>query len=870
MPAKDPMQSTDIRSKFFAFFSSKNHTQVESSSLIPAQDPTILFTNAGMNQFKDLFLGLEKRSYTKAVSIQKCVRAGGKHNDLDNVGFTKRHLTFFEMMGNFSFGDYFKKEAIMYAWEFLTEHIGLPKEHLYVTVFETDDQAYDIWHTIVGVPKEKIYRLGAESNFWQMGDVGPCGPCTEIFVDRGSTYGDDKESPATGGERFLEVWNLVFMQYDRQLDGSLVPLKQTGVDTGMGLERLACVVQNKNSVYHTDLFYPIIQATEQLIGQSYNNQPDDLKAAFHVLADHIRSTTFLIAAGCIPSNEGRGYVLRKIIRRAALFTQKLTQKNIFPELSKTVIEQYGSLYKELEENRELIWNTLHNETEKFTANLIRGMELLEKLFQDHQATKKITGLDAFKLYDTYGFPFEITCAAAWQKGFTVDQQSFEKAMEEQKSKSGNKTVDVLAHLALPETMKTMFTGYEELTTPSTIIGLIMDNQLVDHVPAGQTCFVITQKSPFFIVGGGQVPDNGWLDIENKYTAPITQVRYVQQAIAACIVSPIDITIGMAVTCRVDEKLRTNAMKNHTATHLLQAALMQRFGNQIKQAGSLVHPDYLRFDFSCNNNITSQDVEAVEQMVNSKIMENVPVSISYMSLKEATNKGALAFFGDKYTPEKVRVIDVPNFSIELCGGTHVRSTGDIGIFKITELLSLAAGQKRIVALTGPEALKLFQQTYSSIKKISVDAKVKITEVEATIEKQKTEKKALETELKKTKLQLIQASIPTWLQNSTVIKSVAVYIIENVAIDGILLQDIATAILQKTKGVVFLMRKSKEQEVSLFLTASPEYISTINFSGLAEQLKNEYGLKCGAQKATIHGGGHLNKQIDTMAIITKNIL
>lgn len=863
------MQSSDIRAKFFSFFGSKQHTKVDSSSLIPAQDPTILFTNAGMNQFKDMFLGLETRSYNRASSIQKCVRAGGKHNDLDNVGFTKRHLTFFEMMGNFSFGDYFKQEAITYAWEFLTEHIQLPKEKLSVTVFETDDQAYDIWHTIVGVPKDKIFRLGAESNFWQMGDVGPCGPCTEIFVDRGHAYGDESESPATGGERFLEVWNLVFMQYDRQIDGTLVPLKKTGVDTGMGLERLASIVQNKDSVYHTDLFAHIIEETERLVNQKYADQSNELKAAFHVLADHIRSTTFLIAAGCIPSNEGRGYVLRKIIRRAALFTQKLTQKNIFPDLSKTVIEQYGSLYPELRQNSQLVWTTLHSEIEKFTVNLVRGMELLEKLFQDNKESKKITGQDAFKLYDTYGFPFEITCAAAWQKEFSVDQEGFEHAMEEQKNKSGNKSIDILAHLALPDSMHTVFTGYEELTTSSIIIGLIMDNQLVDSVPAGQTCFIITEKSPFFIVGGGQVPDNGWLDIESKHTAPLLQVRYIQQAIAASIVAPIDLSIGMNVTCRVNKQLRTNAMKNHTATHLLQAALMERFGNQIKQAGSLVHPDYLRFDFSCNSQLTQQDVEAVEQIVNSKIMENIPVSISYMSLKEATNKGALAFFGDKYKPEKVRVIDVPNFSVELCGGTHVKQTGDIGIFKITEVLSLAAGQKRIVALTGPEALKLFQQTYNSVKKISVDAKIKITEVDTTIEKQKTEKKSLETELKKIKTHLVHALVPTWLEKSTTVKTIPLCIVDTVDIDGIPLQDIATAILQKTKGIVFVARKSKTQEISLFLTASPEYKDAIHFNRLADQLKNEYGLKCGVQKTNMQGGGVIKKHIDIATVISENI-
>lgn len=577
------MNSRDIRKKFIAFFAQHGHEPVASSSLIPAQDPTLLFANAGMNQFKDLFLGLEKRSYARAVSIQKCVRAGGKHNDLDNVGFTKRHLTFFEMMGNFSFGDYFKKEAIHYAWDFLTQEIKLDGMQLHASVFETDDEAYDIWHKEIQLPTNRIHRLGAQDNFWQMGDVGPCGPCTEIYVDRGAAYGhaDIAEcGPGCDCDRFLEVWNLVFMQFDRQVDGVLKPLKQTGVDTGMGLERLCSVVQNKDSVFNTDLFTPILDKIEEFTGLRYAEENDMNKAAFHVIADHIRSSTMIIADGCAPTNEGRGYVLRKIIRRAALFVQKLTDKNIFPELSRIVVAEMGWIYPELNTSQELIYTILKSEIDKFSTNLTRGKMILDRYFEENKDEKIITGQQAFKLYDTYGFPIEIVIAVARERGYSVDMVTFDEEMHKQQEQSGKKVADALNQLELDVT--TEFTGYNELETESKIVALVHDAQSVKTLPAGHVGYIIAQKSPFFIVGGGQVPDQGWLTI-NGLEIPITEVRFIGVATAARITAPTTINVGDTVISRVDKTWRTNAMKNHTATHLLQAALIEllvnKFNNQ---------------------------------------------------------------------------------------------------------------------------------------------------------------------------------------------------------------------------------------------------------------------------------------------------
>lgn len=837
------MNSLQIRQKFFDFFIARKHEKVASSSLIPAQDPTLLFANAGMNQFKDVFLGQEKRSYSRAVSIQKCVRAGGKHNDLDNVGFTKRHLTFFEMMGNFSFGDYFKKDAIEFAWDFITKEMHLPIEKLHATVYKTDDESYDIWHKIIGVPAERMHRLGEAENFWAMGDTGPCGPCTEIHIDRGADFGckNEKEcGPACDCDRFLEIWNLVFMQFDRQADGTFKPLKQTGVDTGMGLERLCAVVQDKDSVYHTDLFVPIIKRIEELTGLVYAQQNSQTQAAFHVLADHIRSSSLIISDGGAPSNEGRGYVLRKIIRRAALFAQKLTQENIFPELSKTVVAQLGDIYPELKLNAELIYKMLDSEIKKFAQNLVRGQHILEKYFSESAADKIITGEQAFKLYDTYGFPIELIHLMANEKGYSVDAPGFEQHMKHQQEQSGAKKEDELSTLELEQT--TEFTGYHELETPSTITALVKDNRLVQAISKGDECWVVTQKSPFFIVGGGQVPDQGWLEINNKKT-PIKSVRFIGKAIAALIQAPDALTIGMDVTSSVDATWRTNAMKNHTATHLLQAALIELFGKQIKQSGSLVHPDYLRFDFTYHENLSAADISRVEDLVNQKIRENIEVAVKHTNLKDALQNGALAFFGDKYNPEEVRMVKVADFSVELCGGTHVARTGDIGTFKITDVSALSAGHRRITAVTGPRAVELFQQTFNTVKQLSQEYKVQHNDVLDAVSKQKELVRKLQQEVKLLKKQAMNSLIPQWLERVETINDVPFLFVNTKDASHDELKELAQTLASKKEGFYFLTAQA-DNRLLFFATISPTLATRINLKHLSTWLK---------ERAQIHGGG-----------------
>ncbi len=845
------MKSPEIRKRFFDFFTERKHTAVPSSSLIPAQDPTLLFTNAGMNQFKDLFIGKEKRSYTRAVSIQKCVRAGGKHNDLDNVGFTKRHLTYFEMMGNFSFGDYFKKEAIEWAWEFLTKQMNLPEKEMHASVYETDDESYDIWKTVIGLPEEKIHRLGKADNFWQMGDVGPCGPCSEIFIDRGPEFGCAEPcGPACECDRFLEIWNLVFMQFDQQTNGSMKPLSQTGVDTGMGLERLCSVIQQTDSVYETDLFTPIIKKTEELTGKSYS-ESDEIKAAFRVLADHIRSSTMIISDGGAPSNEGRGYVLRKIIRRGALFARKLTKENIFPQLANVVIEEFKDVYPELAENQKLIIQILTSEIEKFATNLDRGQDILADYFEQSKDSKSISGMQAFKLYDTYGFPVELVHARAREEGYTVDTAGFEKEMEQQKAKSGKKMGDPLDHVALPDSVQTTFTGYDELETASKVNALVQDGKAVDSVSAGSECYVIMQKAPFFIVGGGQVPDQGWLQFGDKKVA-ISQARYINGRIAVKIKAPVALTVGDAVVSMVDPVWRTNAMKNHTATHLLQAALIELFGKHIKQSGSLVHPDYLRFDFTYHQNLTASQLKQVEDLVNAKIRANIPVSIEYMEFKKAIDKGVLAFFGEKYNPENVRVVNVPEFSMELCGGTHVSRTGDIGTFKITDCSSISAGHKRIVALTGPRAIDLFQETFATSKNLSLHFNVKRQEVETYVDKQTQELKEAHKQIKQLKQQVWQAQSNQWLEQVEEHNTVPFLFasIQNAGHDE--LRTITQMLQAKKPGLYFMVSPTNDR-TSFLVSLDPSHADAVNLKNFGSWIKDELGLRGGGSKGTLQGAG-----------------
>lgn len=847
------MNSIEIRQRFFDYFEKNGHTKVPSSGLIPAQDTTILFTNAGMNQFKDLFLGKEHRSYKRAVSIQKCVRAGGKHNDLDNVGFTKRHLTFFEMCGNFSFGDYFKKEAIAFAWEFLTKDIGLPKEKLYVTVYKDDDEAYNIWHQEIGVEQNRIFRLGEADNFWAMGDIGPCGPCSEIYYDRGAHTSDcSVEGDITScSERYMEIWNLVFMQYDRQPNGELKPLTQTGVDTGMGLERLCVVTQGKESVYEIDLFAPILNRIEQLTGLKYDQQPDDKKAAFRVLADHIRSSTMIIADGALPSNEGRGYVLRKIIRRAALFERKLTTKSIFADLSQAVVDFFGDIYPDLKLQAALVKRTLANEIEKFSYNLERGSAILEQNFMEQGHTKTITGKQAFRLYDTFGFPYEITDAIARQRGFAVDRHGFETEMNVQRSQSGVKTEKHDLTVSVPAAMATEFTGYTSLTEQSSTIGLIVNNQMVDHVAEGTPCWVIAQKTPFYVECGGQVNDEGTITI-NGHAAQLRDLKKIDGAIAMHIIAPTDIKVGVPLTMEVNAAARLATMKNHTATHLLQAALIQVLGPSIKQAGSVVEPDYLRFDFNYNEPLTAEQIQKIEHLVNAKIWENIPLNIKYTTLADAQKHGVIAFFGEKYNPEDVRVIDIAGFSAELCGGTHVRATGDIGAFKITESSALAAGTRRIFAVTGPKALELLQDSFNAVKKLSQEFKVKPSEVLDAVNAQKHEIKELNTEIKQLKKQLYELHIAQWMANSQEINGIPTAIVELQRYSNEDLKDILTLMLDKKPGRYVLLSTTPEKTYYV-AGVSPMFVQQANLRGLAQWLNSTFNMKGGGSPDLVQGGG-----------------
>ncbi len=845
------MKSTEIRKKFYDFFIKNGHEYVSSSSLIPAEDPTLLFANAGMNQFKDVFLGKEKRSYNKAVTLQKCVRAGGKHNDLDNVGFTRRHHTFFEMMGNFSFGDYFKKEAIRYAWDFLTKEMGLPADKLYPTVYKDDDESYRIWNEEIGVPKERIFKLGEADNFWAMGDTGPCGPCTEILLDRGPEFcakGCDTCSPEICDERFLEIWNNVFMQYNRSADGTMTPLERTGVDTGMGFERLASVMQNKDSAYETDIFMPIIEKTEKLTGVEYAKQTGDMKAAFRVLADHIRSATFLIADGCDPSNDGRGYVLRKIIRRAALFERKISDKSIFVELAPVVIEIMKEFYPELEINKNRISKVLHNEVDKFSLNLARGLNILEDYFKKNK-DKKISGKQAFKLYDTYGFPFELIEITASERGWNVDKKGFDMEMEKQKAQSGKKcATEPMAELGLQTA--TEFTGYTSLEESGPVKEIIKDNKLVDSVEEGDECWIVCDKIPFFVECGGQVSDEGWLIFDEEQVG-IHCLKKIGDSIAVQITAPAHIKVGDQVTARVNPDFRLDTMNNHTATHLLQAALIEIFGKEIKQSGSLVTADYLRFDFTWHENLTPDQIKAVEKLVNKKIRENIPLDINESTLKESKEKGVIAFFGEKYNPEKVRVVNIPGFSAELCGGTHVRSTGDIGSFKITEVTSLSAGIRRIVAITGNKAIETFQDDFNIIKHLSHEFKVQSHEVLGAVTKQQSTIQKLNMEIRQLKKQLYKTCITQWADQIKDVNGVPFLLItlEYAANDE--MRDVA-AQLKDTKPGFYVLVSNNDDRSAFIATAAPGV--NVNLKEFSQWLKNEHGLRGGGNDQLIQGGGN----------------
>ena len=708
------MSAADVRSAFLEFFRAHSHMIVPSSSLVPGNDPTLLFTNAGMVQFKDVFLGKEQRDYLRAASSQRCVRAGGKHNDLENVGYTARHHTFFEMLGNFSFGDYFKREAIHFAWDFLIYTLGLDPQRLWCTVYLDDDEAADIWLKDIGVSAERFARLGEASNFWAMGDTGPCGPCSEIFYDHGpGIAGGPPGSADEDGDRFVEIWNLVFMQYERAADGTMRPLPRPSVDTGMGLERIAAVMQGVHSNYDIDLFKNLIRAAGKLAGTSVLTS-----SSLRVIADHIRASAFLIVDGVSPSNEGRGYVLRRIIRRAIRHGYKLgIQQPFFYKLVAVLEAEMGEAYPELTRGRAHAERVLRHEEERFAETLANGMVLLENAIRNLRGVKVIDGDTVFKLYDTYGFPTDLTADIARERGLSIDQARFETAMEEQRRRSQEASkFGAEQRSVAPIEARTLFQGYERLKASGKVVTLLKDGVAVESLKAGEQAEVILDRTPFYAESGGQVGDSGKLTaVGTLFEVADTQKRGNAHAHIGALKSG-TLRLGEELEAQVDVARRQATVLNHSATHLLHAALRKVLGSHVQQKGSLVAPDRLRFDFSHMHPLTADELLEIERLVNAQIRANAPGEIRVMSYDNAVAAGALALFGEKYEKD-VRVLRLGDFSMELCGGTHVQRAGDIGLFKIIGESGVASGVRRIEALTGEGALEYVEQNDALLKDLS---------------------------------------------------------------------------------------------------------------------------------------------------------
>jgi len=740
--------SNDIRRLFFEYFGGKGHRIVPSSSLVPEDDPTLLFTNAGMVQFKRVFTGEEERGYKRAVSIQKCLRAGGKHNDLENVGFTARHHTFFEMLGNFSFGDYFKKEAIEMGWEFLTDILHLPAERLWVSVYKKDDEAYELWEKKIGVPKERIVRLGEKDNFWQMGDTGPCGPCSEIIIDQGPHVGCGRPECGIGCDcdRYLELWNLVFMQYERKESGELVPLPRPSIDTGMGLERIVAVVQGVNNNYETDLFTPIIAAISREAGV-----PDGMHTSLRVIADHLRAITFLISDGVIPSNEGRGYVLRRIIRRAARHGRLIGITG--PFLHKDVIhvvELMKSHYPELYVNREIISSITLREEEGFINTLDQGIKILDDVIRrvEEKGEKIIPGEDLFKLYDTYGFPLDLAADIAQEHHLRLDEKGFNEAMEVQRERArraglGEEKIRPV-YKALKSSVTTEFVGYEHLEARGKVVAILKDGNPVERAESGDEIEVVFNPTPFYGESGGQVGDRGVGTGPEGGIEIIDTVKPLEIIVSRGRVTTGSISVGEEWILKVNRTTRQATARSHTATHMLHSALRQVLGEHVKQAGSLVAPDRLRFDFIHFKPLTEIEIGRIEEMVNEKVMENIPVVTEVMDISHALESGAMALFGEKYG-DKVRVVQVPGFSKELCGGTHCRATGDIGVVKIVSESSIASGVRRIEALTGEASLRFLSEAERTVFVLSNILKVNPGELRERAERLIAQLKEQEKEL-----------------------------------------------------------------------------------------------------------------------------
>lgn len=850
--------TAEIRQAFLDFFHSKGHQVVASSSLVPHNDPTLLFTNAGMNQFKDVFLGLDKRNYSRATTSQRCVRAGGKHNDLENVGYTARHHTFFEMLGNFSFGDYFKHDAIQFAWELLTSEkwFALPKERLWVTVYESDDEAYEIWEKEVGIPRERIIRIGdnkgapyASDNFWQMGDTGPCGPCTEIFYDHGDhIWGGPPGSPEEDGDRYIEIWNIVFMQFNRQADGTMEPLPKPSVDTGMGLERIAAVLQHVNSNYDIDLFRTLIQAVAKVTGAT-----DLSNKSLRVIADHIRSCAFLIADGVMPSNENRGYVLRRIIRRAVRHGNMLGAKEtFFYKLVGPLIDVMGSAGEDLKRQQAQVEQVLKTEEEQFARTLERGLALLDEELAKLSGDT-LDGETAFRLYDTYGFPVDLTADVCRERNIKVDEAGFDAAMEEQRRRAREASgfgADYNAMIRVDSASE--FKGYDHLELNGKVTALFVDGKSVDAINAGQEAVVVLDQTPFYAESGGQVGDKGELKGANFSFAVEDTQKYGQAIGHIGKLAAGSLKVGDAVQADVDEARRARIRLNHSATHLMHAALRQVLGTHVSQKGSLVNDKVLRFDFSHNEAMKPEEIRAVEDLVNAQIRRNLPIETNIMDLEAAKAKGAMALFGEKYD-ERVRVLSMGDFSTELCGGTHASRTGDIGLFRIISESGTAAGVRRIEAVTGEGAIATVHADSDRLSEVAHLLKGDSNNLADKVRSVLERTRQLEKELQQLKEQAAAQESANLSSKAIDVNGVKLLVSELSGVEPKMLRTMVDDLKNQLGSTIIVLATVVEGKVSLIAGVSKDVTDRVKAGELIGMVAQQVGGKGGGRPDMAQAGG-----------------
>ncbi len=861
---KSPQTVAEIRESFLKYFESKGHHRERASALIPQNDPTLLFTNAGMVQFKDLFTGKESRSYKRAATCQKCVRAGGKHNDLESVGFTRRHHTFFEMLGNFSFGDYFKAEAIEFAWEYLTQWIGLPKDKLWISVFENDDEALNLWLKVSGLPKERIVKMGEKDNFWAMGDTGPCGPCSEIYIDRGESFGKKGETIFDGGERFLEIWNLVFMQFERFADGKMVPLPKPSVDTGMGLERLASVIQQTDSNYEIDSLKKIRDGFARILGKPLTPLASEDESALRVLTDHIRACSFLIADGVQPSNEGRGYVLRRILRRAIRYGKKLgCNQPFFHKGVDFVDQEMGAVYTEIRTSLSAIKNIIFHEEEKFFETLENGLKLLDSKIKALKKGGVLPGEVAFQLYDTFGFPLDLTEVILKEHSLTLDHAGFQKELEAQRDRSraswkgsGESGVSEVYKELAASGLKTEFVGYKDLESDSKVLAILKSGQKVSELKSGESGEVILDRSPFYAEGGGQMGDRGLLEGAGiKAEVGDTRKPVKDLFVSSVMVKSGSLKVGTTLSARVDRGLRLKTRINHSITHVLHATLQEVLGDHIKQAGSLVTSEQLRFDFTHFKAVTPEELRKIESVINERIRANHPVMTELKDLDEAIKAGAKAFFDDKYD-QKVRVLSIGKFSLELCGGTHAERLGEAGLFKITSESSVASGVRRIVAVTGERAYQEVLRQEDILQGVADLLKSSEAEVLSRVEKLLKEKAELQKKISQQALGGASKDADSMIQDIHGVKT----LIEVRKVDDAKeLRPLSDHYRQKIKSGLVLIGAEIDGRATVIAAVTDDIAPQFQMKKLVEKLSTSLNGKGGGKDNFAQVGGSETKNL-----------